>query len=261
MIPSIITDKQLTVLVKGKTFIIDRDHVNFALIIDAINNNHESKVYNLIVNKDLASFPKKYAEKTLGKLSIKDGKLYKNGVEIHNAISRRINDFYRNKLDHTALLSFVNRLENNPSYNSREQLYSFLENKNIPIDKEGYFYAYKVVRSDFWSKTTGTLSLVQGKTKGGRIYNAPGEVIECNRSDVDDDPTKDCSNGLHVGSFEYSGPNGSFYNKGDRVVIVKVDPADCVSVPKGHHTQKMRVCKYEVVAEYTEKLPDTLYGE
>ena len=65
-----------------------------------------------------------------------------------------------------------------------------------------------------------------------------------------------CSSGLHVGSLSYSGPGG-WYNSGDdKIVIVKVNPADAVSVPSDHGASKLRVCKYEVIGEYEKDLDD-----
>jgi acyl carrier protein len=60
---------------------------------------------------------------------------------------------------------------------------------------------------------------------------------------------------LHVGSLEYA------KGWGQRVVLVEVDPADVVSVPSECSCQKLRCCKYVVLAEYTGPMPDTLTTE
>ncbi len=39
-----------------------------------------------------------------------------------------------------------------------------------------------------------------------------------------------------------------------RIVVVKIHPKDIVSVPEDYQYQKMRVCKYEVVANYEGEL-------
>jgi hypothetical protein len=54
-----------------------------------------------------------------------------------------------------------------------------------------------------------------------------------------------------VGSEEYA---TSF---GQRTVIVKVNPRDVVSVPLDCDCQKMRVCEYEVTADYAGSMRQT----
>ena len=39
-------------------------------------------------------------------------------------------------------------------------------------------------------------------------------------------------------------------SSGDRVVIVKVNPKDVVSVPTDCECQKVRTCEYQVIADY-----------
>jgi hypothetical protein len=48
---------------------------------------------------------------------------------------------------------------------------------------------------------------------------------------------------------------------GDKIVIVKINPQDVVSVPLDENCQKVRVCFYEVVAEYQGVLTRPLYSE
>ena len=143
-----------------------------------------------------------------------------------------VNDGY----DVTSLVNFMKRLEKNPSRNSVRQLFNFLEHKNIPIDEDGYFLAYKAIRSH-WKDIYS-----------GKIDNSVGNTVTMKRALVDEDPSSHCSYGLHVGSIEYV----HWYKQGDsRIVICKVDPADVVAVPTDHSAQKVRTCKYEVLQEFT----------
>jgi hypothetical protein len=59
--------------------------------------------------------------------------------------------------------------------------------------------------------------------------------------------------------LDYVASYGSV-NSGDRIVIVKVNPADVVSVPKDCSYQKVRTCRYEVVGEYEGELLKPLYS-
>jgi hypothetical protein len=72
---------------------------------------------------------------------------------------------------------------------------------------------------------------------------------------VQDDPENACSHGLHAGTIEYV---KCFGEVNDKIIIVKINPKDVVSVPS-HETTKLRCCKYEVVQEYTDLLPRSVY--
>ena len=91
----------------------------------------------------------------------------------------------------------------------------------------------------------------------GSIDNSVGEVVEVDRSKVDSNRNKHCSAGLHVGAIDYVTSYGGINldnhddNDGDggnQIVICKVNPADVVSVPSDAKFQKLRACRYEVVA-------------
>jgi hypothetical protein len=136
----------------------------------------------------------------------------------------------------------------NPSMQSQKELYDFLEHENLAVTSDGYFLAYKAVRSDFKDKYRGVFD------------NSVGKVCEMTRSKVDDDRGRGCSNGLHAGALNYVAGYGSLEN-GDRIVIVKINPKDVVSVPSDCNYEKLRTCRYEVVAEYAGELLKPLYSE
>jgi hypothetical protein len=138
----------------------------------------------------------------------------------------------------------LENLMSNPSARAISELYDFLEHRALPITEDGYFLAYKSVRSDFKDKYSGT------------IDNSVGKTVEFPRNKVDDDRAHECSYGLHVGALAYSGPGGWYNSASDKVVIVKVNPKDAVSVPQDHNAQKLRVCKYEVVSLYSGGMED-----
>jgi hypothetical protein len=135
------------------------------------------------------------------------------------------------------LVNFLKNLLANPSKRSIEELYKFLEHKNMPITDDGCFLGYKGVRDDYMD------------VHSGRFDNHPGKVHEMPRSKVDDDFRRGCSYGFHVGSLEYA------TGWGPRTVIVKVNPKDVVSVPEDCNWQKLRTAKYEVIDNYNGPLP------
>jgi len=115
-----------------------------------------------------------------------------------------------------------------------DELYGFLEKNNLPITPDGHFLAYKKVRNDFLDIHSGTMD------------NSPGTVVEMERFKVDDNKDQTCSTGLHFCGMSYLGHFGS---GSDRTVIVKIDPADVVSIPSDYNGAKGRACRYEVIGE------------
>jgi len=131
----------------------------------------------------------------------------------------------------------------NPSKRAVDETYWFLENYGLPITDDGCFLAYKAVRNNY----TDIYS--------GKFNNTIGAVVSMPRNMVDDNYGVDCSNGLHVGALDYVVGYGHFRKgeapatDGNRLLVVKVNPKDVVSVPKYEGHTKMRVCEYTVVSE------------
>jgi hypothetical protein len=138
------------------------------------------------------------------------------------------------------LVAFLDKLMKNPSRRAVNELYSFLEHKAMPITPNGNFLAYKSISLDWKDHYTGTFD------------NSVGNTLEMARNSVCDDAEVGCSSGFHAGSLQYA----STFGGSSKLVIVEIDPSDVVSIPKDSNCQKLRTCKYKVIAEYTQKLPD-----
>jgi len=132
---------------------------------------------------------------------------------------------------------FLRNLEQNPSRTAVQELYDFLESGQMPITDDGCFLAYKKVRRDYTDIFTG------------KFDNSVGAKPEMPRNRVDDNRENTCSRGLHFCSLAYLPHFGA--GTGNRVMIVKVNPADVVSIPKDYNFTKGRACTYEVVDEHT----------
>jgi hypothetical protein len=63
---------------------------------------------------------------------------------------------------------------------------------------------------------------------------------------VDDDANRTCSSGLHFCSQDYL---SHFGGSDSRVVIVKINPRDVVSIPTDYDFSKGRCSRYEVIGE------------
>lgn len=263
----IITGNGITVYYCGKVYTVSRDHKLYENMIVALNNNDYLQFVDLydspaasIINLNTTDGNKRFTKDSDGHLCfITKDKKVKN---LDNVILERIEEMLSESVNMDDMVLFLDNLYSNPSHKSIAQAYNFLQSKNMPITNDGCFLAYKCVDKYFNSKTKKrNLTLISGRyNDNNAIYNGIGEVVECERNEVDDDSTISCGHGLHVGNLEYSGPSGSFHDYGDKIIIVKVNPRDIVSIPS-NESSKMRVCKYEVASEFTQVLPNVIQDE
>tara|TARA_R110000868_G_scaffold198514_12_gene444998 strand:+ start:2091 stop:2930 length:840 start_codon:yes stop_codon:yes gene_type:complete len=239
-VPFMWVDGNLTVILKNKAHQVIPDHTNYKLILEALPTATEDELLELVdIEKAVASFSD-------GQVSIVNGKVMFEGEEVHGSISKRIIEFMSKGLPFQPLVKFLENLMENPSMQSQQELYDFLEHENLPITEDGCFLAYKAVSKDFKDKWRGTFD------------NSVGQVCEMRRAKVDDNRNQGCSAGLHAGALNYVANYGSV-DAGDNIVIVKINPEDVVSVPSDCNCEKLRTCKYEVVGLYQGELPKPLY--
>ena len=239
-VPFMWVDGNLTVILKNKAHQVIPDHTNYKLILEALPTATEDELLELVdIEKAVATFSD-------GQVSIVNGKVMFEGEEVHGSISKRIIEFMSKGLPFEPLVKFLENLMQNPSMQSQQELYDFLEHENLPITEDGCFLAYKAVNSDFKDKWRGTFD------------NSVGQVCEMRRAKVDDNRGRGCSSGLHAGALNYVANYGSV-DAGDNIVIVKINPEDVVSVPSDCNCEKLRTCKYEVVGLYQGELPKPLY--
>jgi hypothetical protein len=168
---------------------------------------------------------------------IVDGVVHFNNEPMVNVMTDRLLDMMGQGFDINPLAKFIENLMQNPSRTAVNELYLFLESGKLPITPDGHFLAYKRVRDNFHDIYTG------------KFNHAPGSVLEMPRNSVDDKRDNTCSTGFHFCSIKYLPQFGG--GNGDRVVIVKINPKDVVSIPSDYNNTKGRTCRYEVVGEYT----------
>jgi hypothetical protein len=231
----ILTENSLTVSLEGKTYTINSGHPSWRQAIESLKR----KDYQAL--KDLISVKKAFSAFTGDKVKVIDNQVFFNGEPIHNYLSDKILSFMEKGLPHESLIKFLERLMANPSRRAVNELYAFLSHKNLPITDAGTFLAYKSVRSDYTDHHTGEFN------------NSIGNTLQMIRNNVCDDHNQGCSVGFHAGSLGYA---SSFGGAESILVIVEIDPADVVSVPLDYNCQKLRTCKYTVVAKYDGPLPE-----
>lgn len=240
VVPFMWVDGNLTLILKNKAHQVLPDHINYRLIMDSLQSASEDELLELV---DIETAVSTFSE---GAVEIKNGKVFYGGDEVHGAISKRILEFMSKGLPFQPLVNFLNNLMENPSMQSQTELYDFLEHQYLPITEDGFFLAYKAVRSDYMDKYAG------------KFRNKVGDVCEMKRAKVDDNRGVGCSQGLHAGALNYVAGYGSV-DAGDKIVIVKINPKDVVSVPNDCNCEKLRTCRYEVVGEYQGELLKPLY--
>jgi len=242
MIPYILTDNSLTIVVDGKALTMESSNPSF----NEAKKLLSAEKYDEL--PDLFDTPKAVERFAEGNITVSDGEVSYKGEVIHNHVVGRILDFMRQGLPYKPLTRFVEKLMDNPSRRAVNELYAFLEHKNMPLTPDGNFLAYKGVRSDFtdWHS--------------GQFTNKVGDVNEMPRRNVCDNANIGCSDGFHAGSLDYARQ----YGNGGHLMVVEIDPADVVSVPLDCDQQKLRTSKYKVVSLFEKKLEEPMcndYGD
>lgn len=243
------TKDGITVVAGDKSMWVPRTSVQYARVLNLLkeatdDDALEQAARKLIEAGDIERILQQYGN---GHLKLADdGESLTYGNEtLAPSLTARVLTCIRTGVPFVDLANFIDRLYQNPSRRARQELYAFLEYSHLPITPTGCFMAYKAIRNDWTDKHTGTFS------------NRVGECLQMSRRAVDDDATRGCSYGFHVGTLEYVTSFACGYGTlgGDRIVVVECDPADVVSVPLDCSCQKVRTCKYRVVALYDGPLP------
>lgn len=227
MIPYVLTDNSLTVVLDGKPHTMASGAPNFSLAVQALKDQRFDDLPNLF---DMARAVEDYVD---GNVTVRHNTVFYKDVEVHNHVVDRLLDFMQEGLPFEPLVRFIDKLMDNPSRRAVNELYSFLEHKNMPLTPEGNFLAYKGVNEDFTDKYSRSFD------------NSVGQVLEMPRNTVCDDANVGCSAGFHAGSYEYA---KGYASGGGHLMIVEIDPSDVVSVPHDCNCQKLRTSKYKVVA-------------
>lgn len=194
------TGKSLVIVcrVNGKavTRIGQQNHANWNKILEAYKANKYAEAFDLF---DVAvSIAKQFD----GKFTVRDNKVYYDGNELRGYLVDRILYCMQYKPDeYKRLIKFAERLYTNPDKHVLNELHKFLEHKHMPITEDGSFLAYKGVKDDYYSITSGNIKLLKGKVNSsGQVYNGVGEEIIAERKDVCANSGQGCAQGLHAGS-------------------------------------------------------------
>ena len=227
--PYLIQGNNIVIVIGNKSHTISKTHITYTKVLEAIKAQDWDLIPDIIEPKKVVL---NYGQ---GNVSIQGDTFFWKGQEMHNALTSRMVQMLTEDFPIEPLVLFVENLMDNPSRRAVQELYGFLEKNSLPITPDGHFLAYKKVRDDYKDIHSGTMD------------NSVGQIVEMERNAVDDDKDRTCSTGLHFCSESYLPHFGT--GPGNRVVILKINPRDVVSIPSDYNDSKGRACRYEVIDE------------
>lgn len=233
-IPHIITTSSITVIL-GTPKAMDSSHPNFEKVKDLLTRSAVTDTETLLEMmepvrefKNAITKSDFYIENNTVLIDIEG-----HPFRLDEVLGEEVLRVYRAAGDLTALTNFVKKLAQNPDKEVHQQLYDFIKVCGLALTLDGDFLAYKNVREDFLDIYTGTMD------------NSPGKVVEMPRFAVEKNPNRTCAPGLHFAAWGYL----KHYGHGQKTVIVKIDPADVVSIPSDYNNMKGRAYKYLILKE------------
>lgn len=234
----IANDGTVTAVVSGQTYCFNNSHPNYEKLTRHLRNGN---VEYFEASYDIISQVNAFCD---GYVTCEDETLSWNGIKMPDMFIETIVDMIKQGFPFEPMLNFLDNLSQNPSDHAVVELFDFMNNKNMPITYDGHFLAYKAVREDYKDIYSGTFD------------NSVGAICKIPRNKVDNNRDAGCSHGLHVGAIDYAKSYGGINiddednDGGNKLMICKVNPRDVVSVPTDSKFQKLRCCRYEVVAEF-----------
>ena len=245
----IINNTAIVFFFDNKPVKVEKTAPEYTRILSAFDlpSGQQEEVINAILNERVGEYEK-------DGFTISPDSVSYDGETLPDILADKVRGIAAEGLPVKLFANFWENLNNNPSASSVRELFDFLAYKELPITEDGFFIAYKGVASNGLSIHGNTKTKVlQGIVdNNGKIQNNVGDTIEVKRWDVDDNRDNGCSFGLHVGSMDYA------TTWGEQTLVVKVNPADVVSVPTDCGCQKCRVSKYEVIDSYQNEIKNAI---
>lgn len=265
--PYIVQGSNITVVIGTTPHTVSKSHIAYNKLLNAIKAGDWETVQDIIEpKKAVINFGQ-------GNIEIQGDKIFWKGREMHNALTKRMVAMIQEDFPIEPLAAFMENLMENPSKRAVTELYGFLEKNTLPITPDGCFLAYKKVRQDYLDCHSGTvlnkpavymtdedtaaLAEAAGKNNEVTVEVVDGvTVVSMERNLVDDDQNRTCSTGLHFCSQDYLTHFG-----GERIVILKINPRDVVSIPNDYNDSKGRCARYEIVDEIDKDKADEAFAK
>lgn len=265
--PYIVQGSNITVVIGTTPHTVSKNHIAYTKLLAAIKSNDWTTVQDIIEpKKAVINFGQ-------GNIEIQGDQIFWKGREMHNALTKRMVTMIQEDFPVEPLVAFMENLMENPSKRAVNELYGFLEKNTLPITSDGCFLAYKKVRQDYLDCHSGTVlnkpAAYLTDEDNAKLAEAAGRkdevtvevvdgvtVVSMERNAVDDDQKRTCSTGLHFCSKDYLSHFG-----GERIIILKINPRDVVSIPNDYNDSKGRACRYEIVDEIDKDKADEAFAK
>ena len=254
----IVTSEGVALYLDGASYSADKSHPRYSQIIDAIRAEAWDDIPGLV---NIAIAVQNYATGTAVSVDADNGIVLYQGEVLRGYLVERILAMMNDGFNIKPMTSYLENLMQNPSKRSVDELHGFNEYGRMPITEDGYFIAYKRIRGWFDTYTGKVLNkpayLLDNEDLARLPYTVNGVTVDLvdgeltvsmPRNKVDDVAERTCSYGLHFCSQEYL---KSF--SGDKIVVLKINPADVVSIPTDYNNTKGRCAKYQVIDVLSEE--------
>lgn len=239
-IASLVTANGILLFIDGTQFTVGNDHINFSKIKDAIKARDYAGIPALA---DVTTSVRNW----LGnEFELRGDMVHLDGVPFSAEITTKVLSMIEHGADADPLYAFLRKVRANPSKTAQDELLLFCVANGFMIHEDGDLIAYKSVRGNYTD------------IHSGKFNNAVGEIVTMLRHTVDDNRDHTCSTGLHFASYQYASTwAGQIDGTSRRLMVMKINPADVVSIPSDYNNEKGRCARYEVISEITsgERLP------
>lgn len=257
-IPYVLGSDSITVYLKGKPYPINKQAHTYPMVLAAIKSGDVKALEQAInIRQGIAD----NLSKTNKNVRIDGSRIFYDDREVTGLVASRVFETIRLGLDTAPITNFLANLMQNPSKRAVDEAMGFTEACDLPLTEDGFILAYKRVKANYYDVHSRTvlnkpaelmtaedravMAKPQGKKSEVKVEVINGvTTVSMPRNLVNDDKDQTCSEGLHFCSFDYL---KSF--SGERIVILKINPADIVSIPSDYNNSKGRTCKYQVVGE------------
>lgn len=233
-----------TVVVDNQNYIVEPSHPEYIGLRLCIKNGDGAEFLRLMQTGHTIE---NWSE---GDFEFVDGFLFYDGEPVRKVITQRIMQMKKEGWDHQPMLKFLSNLYENVSHRAVNEFYDWIQHKGLAITPEGYILGYKGVSvydgvdQDDLNGNALTQGDLVDKYTGCSHRNNVGDTVTMKRRRVDDNCNNGCGSGLHAGTYEYA---CNWAGHGGKVVLVKIDPRNVVSIPTDCDFQKLRCSEYEVV--------------
>ena len=248
----ILLPNSLVAVTGGKQYSVDSTHPNYAVIIAAIKAGEWDKVPGMI---DVGKFINDNGQ---NKITVQNGVVMYGNDQVRGVLVDRLLGMLTEGFDVDPMVALLANLMANPAKTAIDEFYLFIESGKMPITEDGCVIAYKRVDDNYfdcythevvnkpydlmtkeerqlgkWVAGSVTTEVVNGVT----VVSMPREKVDPNRHN-------ECSVGLHFCSLSYL---CEFNNNTGRILLVKINPKDIVSIPQDYNNTKGRCWKYEII--------------